>query len=171
MLSGRYWKWVSSIRWINRIPNASTHSTKKIEIELLRSSSAELFSGKTGSPAVTASSLDVGVVVLVTGGAVELMALVVALGASEELLKMLKCSVLISSPPLVAFGTIVEVAGFEDEVAGVELDVDCDFAEDGWVVIVPLGLVALGLVALVLVTLLLVALDKGNAAVLFGSDA
>lgn len=51
--SGTYWKLVCSIRWISRMASASTHSTKKIDIELLCSSSAEPFSGSTGSEGAT----------------------------------------------------------------------------------------------------------------------
>lgn len=47
--SGKYWKFVWSIRWISKIPKARTHSTKKMDIELLCSSSAEPLPGNTGS--------------------------------------------------------------------------------------------------------------------------
>lgn len=38
-LSGKYWKPVSSIVWINKMPNAITHSTKNMAMELLCSCS------------------------------------------------------------------------------------------------------------------------------------
>lgn len=44
-LSGKYENPVCSIICIRRIPSAKMHSTKKIAIELLCSSSAALFSG------------------------------------------------------------------------------------------------------------------------------
>jgi hypothetical protein len=50
MLSGKYWKFFCNMKWMSKMPNAKTHSTKKIDIELLCSSSAEPMSGSTGSP-------------------------------------------------------------------------------------------------------------------------
>lgn len=51
--SGRYWKLVCSIRCINNMPSARTHSTKNMDMELLCSSSAEPLSGRTGSAGAT----------------------------------------------------------------------------------------------------------------------
>jgi hypothetical protein len=68
MLSGKYWKFFCSMKWISKMPNANTHNTKKIAIELLCSSSAEPLSGNTGSPGEVV--VEVMFVVFVAGSTV-----------------------------------------------------------------------------------------------------
>lgn len=73
--SGRYWKWVCSIKWIRRMPKAMTHKTKNIDNELP-------FSASTAFWVIGGATVVVVVVVVVV------VELVVVSGAWEVTLML-----------------------------------------------------------------------------------
>lgn len=71
ILSGKYWKPVSNIMWINKIPSAITQSTKKMDMLLLCSRSTAPLSGRSAALAVDVLAGGTGVVVVVVVVVVE----------------------------------------------------------------------------------------------------